>query len=101
MDRKEAYGLIKKYDLASEVMERFGENYTRVKTSDLERVIWDYDATLAEGDPYPEEEEEEVEENTVKTPQPTVTEDAYEAACLTFLAVLKEAGKLEVMLDRL
>lgn len=99
MDRKEAYSLIKKYDLASEVMNRFGENYTRVKTADLEQVIWDYDATLADHDPS--EKVIEVHEAPKPAHEPTVTQDAFEAACLTFLAVLKESGKLDSLLEKL
>ena len=94
MERKEAYALIKKYDLASEVMDRFGNNYTRVSTDKLEQVIWDYDATLV---PEPETEMEV----PTKKQEATATEDAYEAACLAFVAILKDSGKLDSLLGKL
>ena len=97
MDRKEAYALIKRYDLAEEVQDRFGNNYTRVSTDKLEQVIWDYDATLVPGD---EEDEVEVIAEPKKKEAITI-EDAYETACVAFLAILKDSGKLDNLLKLL
>ena len=96
MERSEIYAKIKELGLQEEVKKTYGKNYTQVGNSDLEKVIWNYDATQVDRDPY--EEAEEVKK--VNTPA-TTTEDPYEAACLVFLGILKDSGKLDTLLGKL
>ena len=109
MDRSKVYALIKQYDLKEEVQSRFGENYTRVPTKKLEQVLWDYDCTLV--DEYPYEGQPPVKTqngpasdcNCNKKGNDDVQEvnNAYEAACLAFLGVLKDSGLLYKLLEKL
>lgn len=100
MERSEIYAKIKELGLQEEVKKTYGKNYTQVGNSDLEKVIWNYDATQADHDPY--EEDEEVEKVTTPAEDTTTTtEDAYEAACLVFLGILKDSGKLDTLLGKL
>ena len=106
MERSKIYAKIKELNLQEEVKKIYGKNYTQVGNSDLEKLIWNYDATSIDHDPY--ETEEEVEEaervekvNTPATDDTTTTEDAYEAACLVFLGILKDSGKLDTLLSKL
>ena len=91
MERKEAYELVKKYNLQKDVEAVSGTNYTRTPTSLIEAVIKEY---LKENVQEPEpcncgaEESKEVE-------------SAYEAACLAFLGILKDTGKLDGLLAKL
>ena len=103
MVRNEIYAKIKELNLQEEVKKTYGKNYTQVGNSDLEKIIWNYDATHVGHDPYEnEEEEKEVEEvNTPVNDDTTTTEDAYEAACLVFLGILKDSGKLDTLLCKL
>jgi hypothetical protein len=62
IDRKEAYRLIKEYNLQETIAEGEGQNYTRVKTDTLEDYINDYLTTTdptASDDTEPETEVEE------------------------------------------
>ena len=103
MERSEIYAKIKKLNLQEEVKKTYGKNYTQVGNSDLEKIIWNYDATHIDHEPYETEEEvKEVEEvNTPANNDTTTTEDAYEAACLVFLGILKDSGKLDTLLSKL
>ena len=103
MERSEIYAKIKELNLQEEVKKTYGKNYTQVGNSDLEKVIWNYDATHVDHDPYENSEGvEEVEEvNTSVNDDTTTTEDAYEAACLVFLGILKDSGKLDTLLGKL
>lgn len=97
MERSKIYAKIKELGLQEEVKRAYGKNYTQVGNSDLEKVIWNYDTTQADHDPY-----EEVEKvNTPAEDTTTTTEDAYEAACLVFLGILKDSGKLDTLLGKL
>jgi len=102
MDRKEAMKKIKELGLQEEVEKLSGFNWTRSKTSVLEQVIWNYDATLA--DRCPDCEEKTIE-GTLDIVQPTkekpVEPNPYETACLAFLGVLKDTGVLDDLLDKL
>lgn len=99
MERKEIYAKIQELNLQDEVKKTYGKNYTQVGNSDLEKIIWNYDATMVDSDPN------EAEEDTVSTASPVdntaTTEDAYEAACLVFLGILKDSGKLDELLGKL
>ena len=101
MERKEIYAKIQELNLQDEVKKTYGKNYTQVGNSNLEKIIWNYDATMVDSDPDDDEEEE----TTVSTSSPVdntaTTEDAYEAACLVFLGILKDSGKLDELLDKL
>lgn len=103
MERNEIYAKIKELNLQEEIKKAYGKNYTQVGNSDLEKIIWNYDATRVDSDPYETEEEvDEVEEvNTPTNDDTTTTEDAYEAACLVFLGILKDSGKLDTLLGKL
>ena len=103
MERSEIYAKIKELNLQEEVKKTYGKNYTQVGNSDLEKIIWNYDATHVDSDTYETEEEvKEVEEvNTPAVDDTTTTEDAYEAACLVFLGILKDSGKLDTLLSKL
>lgn len=103
MERSEIYAKIKELNLQEEVKKTYGKNYTQVGNSDLEKIIWNYDATHVDSDPYKNEEKvNEVEEvNTPTNDNTTTTEDAYEAACLVFLGILKDSGKLDTLLGKL
>ena len=104
MERKELYTKIKELGLQEEVKAVYGKNFTQVGNSDLEKIIWNYDCTQASKDPdAPEkkEKEEVVDTPTDKAEDATVTENAYEAACLSFLGILKDTGKLDELLARL
>lgn len=103
MERNEIYAKIKKLNLQEEVKKTYGKNYTQVGNSDLEKLIWNYDATHVDHNPYKNEEEvKEVEKvSTSVNDDTTTTENAYEAACLVFLGILKDSGKLDTLLGKL
>ena len=90
MERKEAYAKIKEYGLQDAVVKASGKNFTMTSTAILEQVINTYQATIAKDPDAPK-----------KAPEATETIDSLEAACLTFLAVLKDTGKLDAMLAKL
>ena len=97
MERKELYAKIQQLGLQEEVKNTYGKNYTMVSNDNLERIIWKYDATLASKDP----DAPATEETTKPQTEATQTEDAYEAACLVFLGILKDSGKLDDLLAKL
>ena len=103
MERNEIYAKIKELNLQEEVKKTYGKNYTQVGNSDLEKIIWNYDATHVDHDPYENDEEVEKvgEVNTSTVDDTTTTENAYEAACLVFLGILKDSGKLDTLLGKL
>ena len=103
MERNEIYAKIKELNLQEEVKKVYGKNYTQVGNSDLEKIIWNYDATHVDSDSYETKEEvKEIEEvNTPAANDSITTEDAYEAACLVFLGILKDSGKLDTLLGKL
>lgn len=98
MERKELYAKIQQLGLQEEVKQTYGKNYTQVSNDDLERIIWKYDASLASKDP---DASVEVKTETVAPADTTTTENAYEAACLVFLGILKDSGKLDDLLGKL
>lgn len=102
MERNEIYAKIKELNLQEEVKKTYGKNYTMVSNDNLERIIWKYDATLASKDlDAPATEDARHSEGAETKPETTQTEDAYEAACLVFLGILKDSGKLDTLLGKL
>lgn len=102
MERQELYAKIKKLGLQEEVKKAYGKNFTQVGNSDLEKIIWNYDAPQAGRDPdAPESVKEEEVVTTHEVEDTATTEDAYEAACLVFLGILKDSGKLDELLAKL
>jgi hypothetical protein len=102
MERKELYAKIQQLGLQEEVKKTYGKNYTMVSNDNLEQIIWNYDATLASKDPdAPATEDARHSEGAETKPETTQTEDAYKAACLVFLGILKDSGKLDDLLARL
>lgn len=107
MTRKEIYDLIKENDLAEEVQEAFGRNFTQVSTNSLKEFIYDYDCTLLDEDDaamFTEDEEDDEEEVNTKscTHHTSISvDDPFEAACLVFLGTLNDMGVLDSLLDRL
>lgn len=117
MERKVAYAKIKELGLQEEVKKQFGDNYTRVPTDKLEAVINQHSSGAAP-DPVLAKEKADEKKPTAKkeTKKPAKTEDSeagktednsvstdniYEAACLTFLGILKDSGMLEDLLKKL
>lgn len=93
MDRKELYAKVKELCLQDKIKINFGKNFTQVSSNDLEMAV----AGAMKS-----------EVKTVETPQVTVkvdtapkTEQEFEAACLVFLGVLKDTGKLDYLLNKL
>lgn len=84
MDRKEAYQKIKEYNLQDAVVKISGKNFTQTSTEVLAHVIKTY---------------EEAESNAVTNTTETV--DTLEGACLAFLGILKDTGKLDDLLAKL
>lgn len=84
ISRKEAYQMIKQYNLQNAIAEGEGQNYTRCKTDVLENYINDYENAV---DPTATDEEEEVKaevpsaspEGNVKTaPHPNTVNWLYD-----------------------
>ncbi len=110
MERKVAYAKIKELGLQEEVKKQFGDNYTRVPTDKLEAVINQHSSGAAP-DPAPAKPKEKADEKKPaktedseagKTEDNSVsTDNIYEAACLTFLGILKDNGILEDLLKKL
>lgn len=94
MNRKELYAKVKELNLQEEVKKEFGKNFTQVSSEDLEQIIWNYDATHASKAPKTKKCKE-------CTKAATEITDAYEAACIAFVGILKDSGKLDEILKNL
>ena len=92
MTRPEAYALIKKYGLQNEVKDKYGRNFTQVGTDDLANVINTHEAMLGAGAAAPAKKEEKAA---------TTVDNPYEAACVTFVGILKDCGLLDAILAKL
>ena len=119
MERKVAYAKIKELGLAEEVKKQFGDNYTRVPTDKLEALINQHSSDAAQKTaPAKPEKKEAVKKPAVKkavkkAPEAKKAEESkpedssvstdniFEAACLTFLGILKDSGVLEDLLKKL
>ena len=100
MDRKEVCAKIRELNLQDAVKQHYGDNYTRVSTDKLESLIKAYQpaksAPKIKLDPKKLKPAENKQETNV-----TDTDNPYEAACLTFLGLLKDSGLLEGLLAKL
>ena len=102
MDRKEAFRLVKELNLQDEIKEIFGKNYTLVTTANLEEVI----NSCRDEEEDDEEEDDYNEHNQASfnfNPEDLAgeTENPYEAACMALVGILKDTGRLNVILDKL
>ena len=94
MERKEAYQLIKKYGLQDQVMKVSGKNFTQTSTDILVKVIEKFTK------PMPDKTSVKKTDNHTKHAV-TQTSDIWQAACVTFVALLKDAGVLDEILKKL
>jgi hypothetical protein len=99
-NRKEVCEQIRKMNLQDAVKQHFGDNYTRVSTDKLEQLIKTYSVgkEKAASKPTPK--------TTATKPAPekqaeVTTDNPYEAACLTFLGLLKDMNLLDDLLKKL
>ena len=93
MNRQEIYAQIKKFDVQEEVKKVFGKNFTQVSTVELESFL-------------SKRTNKNKAAETAKTAKaisnkPVNIDNAYEAACLTFLGTLKDLGVLDSLLTKL
>lgn len=91
MDRKEVYAKIQELNLQEAVKQNYGDNYTRVSTDRLESLVKTY---LKNVSACEQEESKTQVDNTVK-------DNPFEAACLVFLGLLKDAGVLDKLIAEL
>lgn len=91
MDRKEVYAKIQELNLQEAVKQNYGDNYTRVSTERLESLVETY---LKNKSACEQEESKAQVDNTVK-------DNPFEAACLVFLGLLKDAGVLDKLIAEL
>lgn len=98
MDRKEVCAKIRELNLQDIVKQHYGDNYTRVSNDKLEKLINAYTPN-AQPAAKPEPKVETTEKAVVSNA--TVADSPLEAACLTFLGILKDAGLLDSMLAKL
>ena len=96
MDRKEVCQKIRDLNLQDAVKQHYGDNYTRVSTDKLESLIKAYQPTK----PAPKVEAKPAPKKKQET-NVTDTDNPYEAACLTFLGLLKDSGLLDSLLAKL
>ena len=87
MTRKEAYVLIRQYNLKDEIKQQFGKEFILLKTEVLEGIIKEYEEGL--------KKDETPNLDTIEAA------NAYEAACLAFLSILDDNGALDDLLDKL
>ena len=90
MTRKEAYQKIKELNLQDTVKTVYGDNYTRVATTDLEALIASHSAPKAEAKPAKKATADAIDTN-----------NPFEAACLTFLGILEDMDVLDDLLLKL
>ena len=93
MNRKELYNKVKQLGLQDQIKNAFGKNFTLVSNEDLQSFIEDIEDT-------PEvSETEEPQEECLITKEEEM--NPCEVACLVFLGVLKDSGKLDNLLSKL
>lgn len=90
MDRNHVYLKIRELKLQEEVKKHYGDNYTRISTDKLKKLIEAYT-----------EHAESAESVKVQSNGTASVNNPYEAACLTFVGVLKDAGLLDEVLAKL
>lgn len=95
MDRKEICQKIRDLNLQDAVKQHYGDNYTRVSTDKLEKLVQAYDK------PEQKVEPAEQAQSSMSKIATAEVESAYEAACLVFLGLLKDNGFLDNLLKKL
>ena len=120
MDRKEVCQKIRDLNLQDAVKQHYGDNYTRVSTDKLIKLVQAYDKpakkAIEKPAPAPEKEAPKPEAPKAETQKPAEKPaakssmekiataevgSAYEAACLVFLGLLKDNGLLDDLLKKL
>ena len=94
MDRKEVCQKIRDLNLQDAVKQHYGDNYTRVSTDKLVKLIQAYDQPTQKAPVT----------KPVAAPKKAATAEVsstYEAACLVFLGLLKDNGLLDDLLKKL
>ena len=92
MDRKEVCQKIRDLNLQDAVKQQYGDNYTRVSTDKLEKLLKAYDKAP---------QNKTTEKSSVEKIATAEVESAYEAACLIFLGLLKDNNLLDGLLEKL
>ena len=103
MDRKEVCQKIRDLNLQDAVKQHYGDNYTRVSTDKLIKLVEAYDKPAKKA-PEPEAKkpaEEPAEKSSMEKIATAEVGSAYEAACLVFLGLLKDNGLLDDLLKKL
>ena len=107
MDRKEVCQKIRDLNLQDAVKQHYGDNYTRVSTDKLIKLVEAYDKPAKKA-PAPKKEEAPKPEATKPAEKSSMEKiataevgSAYEAACLVFLGLLKDNGLLDDLLKKL
>jgi hypothetical protein len=111
MDRKEVCQKIRDLNLQDAVKQHYGDNYTRVSTDKLIKLVEAYDkpakkapAPKKEEAPKPEAKkpaEEPAKKSALEKVSIAEVGSVYEAACLVFLSLLKDNGLLDNLLKKL
>ena len=111
MDRKEVCAKIRELNLQDAVKQHYGDNYTRVSTDKLIKLVEAYDKPVKsastpkkEEAPKPEDKklaEKPAEKSSTEKIATAEVGSAYEAACLVFLGLLKDNGLLDDLLKKL
>jgi hypothetical protein len=107
MDRKEVCQKIRDLNLQDAVKQHYGDNYTRVSTDKLIKLVEAYDKPAKKA-PAPKKEEapkpeakKPAEKSSMEKIATAEVGSVYEAACFVFLALLKDNGLLDDLLKRL
>ena len=105
MDRKEVCQKIRDLNLQDAVKQHYGDNYTRVSTDKLVKLVEAYDKP-AKSAPAPKKEapkptEKPAEKSALEKVSIAEVGSVYEAACLVFLSLLKDNGLLDNLLKKL
>lgn len=107
MDRKEVCQKIRDLNLQDAVKQHYGDNYTRVSTDKLIKLVEAYDKPAKKA-PAPKKEEapkpeanKPAEKSSMEKIATAEVGSAYEAACLVFLGLLKDNGLLDDLLKKL
>jgi len=102
MGRKEVCQKIRDLNLQDAVKQHYGDNYTRVSTDKLEKLVKAYDKSATNaGKPAPAPVKPEAKPAEKKADNATSTNNPYEAACLVFLGILKDSDLLDGLLAKL
>jgi hypothetical protein len=100
-NRKEVCEQIRKMNLQDVVKQHFGDNYTRVSTDKLEQLIKTYSAENEKTASKPTPKTTATKPAPAEKQAEVTTDNPYEAACLTFLGLLKDMNLLDDLLKKL